>query len=169
MSAKKKAAGAAFLSRGWSSQGPRPRANVGGAKPSGTIRKHRSEEHRALTRFQLCFVRRGNGFVGRLGSGVWCGRNSNASRIKVPPFHRTFAAGICIKNSRVGGWRVPTQFPTVRGTIFAHFSLRSRRSKGGAPSRQEGATAEKAVPFSLGPPFDRRPQNHRESGLRLRR
>ena len=87
---------------------------------------------------------------GRLGSGVWCGRNSNASRIKVPPFHSREMHKKC----RVGGWRVPTQFPIVRGTIFAHFSLRSRRSKGGSPSRQEGATAEKAVPFSLGPPFD---------------
>ena len=28
---------------------------------------------------------------------------------------------------------MPTQFPTVRGTIFAHFSLRSRQSKGGSP------------------------------------
>ena len=66
---------------------------------------------------------------GRLGSGVWCGRNSNASRIKVPPFHSREMHKKC----RVGGWRVPTQFPIVRGTIFAHFSLRSRQSKGGSP------------------------------------
>ena len=75
--AKKKAAGAAFLSRGWSSRGPRLRARcTGGEYPRGTHRKHRSKEHRALTWFQSCFVRRGNGFIGRLSSGVWCGSNT---------------------------------------------------------------------------------------------
>jgi hypothetical protein len=68
---------AAFLSRGWSSRGPRPRARCrGGEYPRGTHRKHRSREHRALTWFQSCFVRRGNGFIGRLGSGVWFGSNT---------------------------------------------------------------------------------------------
>jgi hypothetical protein len=67
---KKKAAGRRpFSSAGWFSRGPRPRAELGGRSPRGTLRKHRSEGHSARPLFQSCFVERGNGFV--LGTKLW--------------------------------------------------------------------------------------------------
>lgn len=70
MSAKKKAAGRRpFSSAGWFFRGPRPREELGGRSPRGTLRKHRSEGHSARPLFQSCFVERGNGFV--LGTKLW--------------------------------------------------------------------------------------------------
>ena len=67
---KKKAAGRRpFSSAGWFFRGSRPRAELGGRSPRGTLRKHRSEGHSARPLFQSCFVERGNGFV--LGTKLW--------------------------------------------------------------------------------------------------
>ena len=64
LSAKEKAAGRRpFSSAGWFFRGPRPRAELGGRSPRGTLRKHRSEGYSARPLFQSCFVERGNGFV----------------------------------------------------------------------------------------------------------
>ena len=80
MSAKEKGRGGGLSLSGWSSRGPRPRARCkGGRNPRGHFVSTDPRRHRALSRFQSCFVRRGNGFVARPGSGVWCERNSDAS------------------------------------------------------------------------------------------
>jgi hypothetical protein len=80
MSAREKGRGGGLFLSGWSSRGPRPRARgKGGRNPRGHFVSTDPRRHRALSRFQSCFVRRGNGFVARPGSGVWCERNSDAS------------------------------------------------------------------------------------------